>query len=197
MEALLPPVRWLARAMALLGGIVLTVLVALACVRIIGRSLNALGHAGFLEAIAPGLAAWLVGTGVGPVPGDFELIEAGIAFAIFAFLPICQLQSAHAVVDVFTNPMPRRVNRFLIAFWEVVLAIVILVIGWRLFVGMTEKFDNQQTTFLLQFPVWWAYAASFAAAFVAMLVGLYCAAARVVSFITGDDILPSVGGADH
>lgn len=183
--------------MALLGGIVLTALVALACISIIGRSLNTLGHADWLETVAPGLAAWIIGTGVGPVPGDFEIIEAGIAFSIFAFLPICQLQGAHAVVDVFTQPMPTRVNRFLIAFWELVLVAVILVIGWRLFVGMTEKYDNQQTTFLLQFPVWWAYAASFVAAFVAMAVGVYCAVARLVGFFTGHDILDSSGETSH
>jgi hypothetical protein len=33
------------------------------------------------------------------------------------------------------------------AFWEVVLAIVIVVIGWRLFEGLVSKFDNGETTF--------------------------------------------------
>jgi len=194
MHAFLPWVRAIARGMALLGGLVLTVLVCLTCVSILGRTLNTLGHADWLEGALPSVAAWLVGTGVGPILGDYELIEAGMAFAIFAFLPICQLRSEHAVVDIFTRPMSGRVNKALIAFWEVVLAIVIIVIGWRLFIGMTEKLGNGQTTFLLQFPIWWAYAASFAAAFVAMVVGVYCAVARLVEAKTGVDILE---GADR
>jgi hypothetical protein len=82
------------------------------------------------------------------------------------------------------------VNRFLTAFWEVVLALVIIVIGWRLFIGFTEKLDNGQTTFLLQFPIWWAYGASFAAAVMAGLVGIYCAVARVLEGATGRSYLP-------
>lgn len=183
--------------MALLGGVVLTVLIVLVCVSVIGRSLNTLANSDWFAGLLPGLAAWLAGTGVGPVPGDFELVEAGVAFAIFAFLPLCQFRSAHAVVDVFTNQMPRGANRFLIAFWEVVLTLVIIVIAWRLFVGMTEKYDNQQTTFLLQFPVWWAYAASFAAAFVAVVTGIFCAAARVMGLVTGHDILDEARGTSH
>lgn len=182
----------LARLMALLGGFVLTALVALTCVSVLGRGLNAFGHSDFVETTLPGFGEWLIGTGVGPILGDYELVQAGIAFAIFAFLPICQLHAAHATVDVFTNMMPGRVNRYLAAFWEVVLALVILLIGWRLFIGFTEKIDNGQTTFLLQFPVWWAYGASFAAAVVAGIVGLYCAVGRVLEVSTGRSYLPGV-----
>jgi len=194
MTSLLPLIRTIARGVALLGGIVLTVLVAVSCLSILGRGLNTVGHADWLQSLSPAFADWLIGTGVGPITGDYELIEAGIAFAIFSFLPICQLRGEHAVVDIFTRPMPDRANRVLIAFWEAVLAIAICVIGWRLFVGMTDKLGNGQTTFLLQFPVWWAYAASFAAACVAMLVGLYCAVMRVTEARTGQDIL---GEADQ
>jgi len=187
----------LARLMALAGGLVLTVLVILVCVSIIGRELNSFGHGDWLGNTAPGLAAWITGLGIGPVQGDFEIVEAGIAFAIFAFLPITQLSSGHATVDIFTGLLPHRVNRWLQAFWEIVLALVILVIGWRLFVGFTEKLDNGQTTFLLQFPVWWAYGASFAAAIVAALVAVYCASARVLELVTGRAYLPDTSEQGH
>jgi hypothetical protein len=186
-----------ARVMALMGGIVLTALVILTCLSVLGRGLNTLGHSDLMEGLAPGLAAWLVGTGVGPVTGDYELVEAGIAFAVFSFLPICQLYAAHATVDVFAGMMPRGVNRFLTAFWEVMLAVVIIVIGWRLYAGFVEKIDNGQTTFLLQFPVWWAYGASFVAALVAGLVGTYCGVARVAEAWSGRSYLPGAGRAEH
>lgn len=184
-------VERLARLMALIGGIVLIALVLLTVISVTGRGLNTLGHSDLLEGFSPGAAAWLIGLGVGPVNGDFELVEAGIAFAIFAFLPICQLHSAHATVDVFTNRLPGPVNRFLAAFWEIVLALVIIVIAWRLYIGFSEKLANGQTTFLLQFPVWWAYAASFAAALVAALASVYAAYARIAG------VLPEHEEADH
>lgn len=186
-----------ARLMALMGGLVLTGLVALTCLSVLGRGLNALGHSDLMEGVAPGLAAWLAGSGIGPVTGDYELVEAGIAFAVFAFLPICQLMAAHATVDVFTNLLPGRANRWLTAFWEVVLAVVVVVIGWRLYVGFTEKLANGQTSFLLQFPIWWAYGASLVAAVVAGLVGIYCAAARVLETLTGRPHLPGAGRTEH
>lgn len=183
----------LARAMAVLGGVVLTLLVLLTCVSVLGRGLNTFGHS---DLVPSAFGAWLIGTGVGPVTGDFELVEAGVAFAIFAFLPICQLYAGHATVDVFTSALSERVNRWLQAFWEVVLTLVILLITWRLSAGMMDKIDNGETTFLLQFPIWWAYAASFTAALVASLTAIYCAAGRLTLAATGRSILPASGDHD-
>ena len=190
-------VEVLARLMAVLGGLVLTVLIALVCLSVLGRGGNTFGHSDFLTGIAPGFADWLIATGIGPITGDFELVEAGIAFAIFAFLPLCQLYGGHATVDIFTSKLPTRLNAMLIAFWEVVLAAAILLIAWRLFEGMQDKMRFGETTFLLQFPVWWAYAASFAAAVVAALVAVYCAVARVLEATTAGVYLPRRGEAQH
>ncbi len=187
----------LARIMALAGGIVLTLLIVLVCVSVLGRGGNTFGHWDWLETTAPGFATWLIGTGIGPVRGDFELVEAGIAFAIFSFMPLVQLHSGHATVDVFTNFMPKRFNAVLIAFWEVVLTAAILLITLRLFEGLHGKYMNGETTFILQFPTWWAYGASFVAALVASVVAVYCAVARVLGLITGRRLMPEGEGANH
>ncbi|WP_323798338.1 TRAP transporter small permease [Nisaea sp.] len=180
----------LARFMALLGGAVLLALIALTCVSVLGRGLNTFGHSALLGDLAPGLADALLTSGVGAVTGDFEVVEAGIAFAVFAFLPICQLKAGHATVDIFTDQLPAKVNRFLVAFWEVVLTLIVLLIAWRLFEGLQSKYSYGETTFLLQFPVWWAYGASFVAAIIAGLIALYAAGTRVAGLLTGrDDLL--------
>jgi TRAP-type C4-dicarboxylate transport system permease small subunit len=184
-----------ARVTAIVGGLVLTALIVLVCISVLGRGGNTFGHSALLTELAPGLANRLIGTGIGPVQGDFEILEAGIAFAIFSFLPICQLYGGHASVDVFTTFLSRGANRWIVAFWEVVLALVTILISWRLFVGMLDKLGNGETTFLLQFPIWWAYAASVAASLVAVLIAVFCAAARVNGLITGRDELPLGGGA--
>ncbi|MGJ8605318.1 MAG: TRAP transporter small permease [Marivita sp.] len=183
----------LARGMAVLGGVVLTALVVLTCVSVLGRGLNSMGHSDWLIGLSQGAADGLIAAGVGPVTGDFELVEAGIAFAIFAFLPICQLYAGHATVDVFTSRLSDRVNGWLVAFWDVVLTLVILLITWRLSAGLWDKFGNGETTFLLQFPIWWAYAASFVAALVASVTAIYCSVGRVILAATGRSILPSSG----
>jgi len=187
----------IARVMALLGGLVLSALVVLVCVSVAGRGGNTFGHWDWLEGVAPGFAAAIIGSGIGPVNGDFELVESGIAFAIFAFLPLCQLHSGHATVDVFTAHLPKRLNMALIAFWEVMLAAVIVLITWRLFAGLQSKFGNGETTYILQFPVWWAYAASFVAALVASVVAVYCAVARWLELLSGRQFMPRGEGAGH
>lgn len=187
----------IARLVAYIGGVVLTLLVLLTCVSVLGRGLNTFGHSGLVTDFSEILSNAIISTGVGPVTGDFELVEAGIAFAIFAFLPICQLKGGHATVDVFASFMSDGFNKFLRTFWEVLLTAVIILITWRLYEGMVSKMEYGETTFLLQFPVWWAYAASFVAAVVASLVGVYCAVARMIELFTGRHVLPTGEGAVH
>ncbi|MDZ4096006.1 MAG: TRAP transporter small permease [Paracoccaceae bacterium] len=177
----------LARTMAALGGLVLGGLILLTSVSVLGRGLNTLGHSGLPE----GLGATL--QGFGPITGDFELVEAGIAFAVFAFLPWCQMRGGHASVDLFTAALPGWANRCLIAFWEVVFALVTILIAWRISAGMLGKISNGETTYLLQVPVWWAYAASSFAAGIAAVVAVYAASQRVVGALGRWDRLP--GGA--
>ena len=103
----------LSRAMAYLGGLMLVLLIVMNCASIFGRSLNGILHSDQVMATVPDLARWLIDAGVGPINGDFELVEAGVAFAIFAFLPLCQLTGGHASVDIFTSKLSPRINRVL------------------------------------------------------------------------------------
>jgi len=157
----------LAHAMAVIGGLVLLAIVIMTCLSIAGREV-----------------------GLGEITGNYEILEAGIAFAIFSFFPICQLYGGHATVDVFTSGLGLRVLRWLRAFWEVILAAAIIFLAWRLEGGLERYLRNGETTLFLQFPVWWAYAASYVAACIAALVAIYCAWARVSEAVTGRSILP-------
>nr|WP_040604341.1 TRAP transporter small permease subunit [Sagittula stellata] len=187
----------LARLMALLGGAVLTFLILITCLSIIGRAGNSLLHgmvgAGFLPGLAQGLIDW----GIGAIPGDFELVEAGMAFCIFAFLPFCTVTGGHAAVDVFTNFLPRMANRVLEVAISILFAVVLVVIALQLEEGMARKVSSGQTTLLLQFPVWWAYALSLTGAAVAAVVGVYMAIVRIYELMTGRVIAPNAVGADH
>ena len=190
-------VERLARLFALMGGLVLSALIVLTCLSIVGRALNSLLHGDALQSLAPGLANALLATGLGPVNGDFELVEAGMAFAIFAFLPLCQLNGAHASVDIFTQKLPLRANRVLRMVIECVFAATLVLIAWQLFEGMESKRQTGQTSFLLQYPVWWAYAFSLSGAVVAAAVSVYLAAMRSVEALTGRIVLPPELEADH
>lgn len=188
-------IYFLARFTAVIGGLVLMALVLMTTASIIGRTVNKMLHSPFFQEKLTGLSQGLIDMGIGEINGNYELLEAGVAFAIFSFLPICQYYGAHATVDVFTSFLPAGVNRWIMAFWEVVLAAVIVLIIWRLYEGMQRYLGNGETTLFLQFPVWWAYAASFASGVIASVVSVYCAVIRVIEAIRGTDILPSEQGA--
>lgn len=157
----------LARGFALLGGLVLSLLIVMTCVSVIGRAI-----------------------GFGPINGDFEIVEAGMAFTIFAFLPICQLHGAHASVDVFMSAAPKRLAAALRAVVAVVFAAVLILIAWQLYEGAASKYRTGQTTLLLEFPVWWSYAASVIAMTAAAVTGVYVAWVHSMALIHGAPMPP-------
>lgn len=187
----------LARTFAILGGVVLAFLILMTCLSIVGRSVNTLLHSDLVQSVAPGLASLILSSGIGPINGDFELVEAGMAFAIFAFLPLCQINGAHASVDIFTSKLSMKANRGLRMVIEIVFSSILVLIAWQLYEGMLSKQNSGQTTFLLEFPIWWAYAVSLVAAVVASVVSVYVAAMRAIESITGNRVLPPELEADH
>jgi TRAP-type C4-dicarboxylate transport system permease small subunit len=168
---------WLARGLAIAGGLVLIVLTILTVASIVGRS--------------------LIWAGLSPVPGDVELVEAGVAFAIFSFLPWCQLTRGHATVDIFTNFLPARANRIIDLITEILMTVFITVVAWRLWYGMHDKIRYRETTFILQFPVWWAYAACMVAAAIGVAVSFYLLYARIREAAAGTPAAGPGQGALH
>lgn len=159
-------VEILARAAALAGGVILLALVAMTCVSVLGRA--GLTLSGLFD-----LPDWT--SRLRPVRGDYELIELGSAIAIFAFLPWCQLAGAHARVDLLAGRLPRWLDRGLVALWDWVMLGAVAVIAWRLWIGLQGKIASHETTFLLQVPVWWAYAIALVFAAIAVIVALWVA----------------------
>lgn len=144
----------LARGTALLGGAVLLLVVAMTCVSITGRA--------------------LVPLGLGPVHGDFEWIELGVGFAIFAFLPWCHLQRGHASVDLFQPIYPPLMNRVIDFVVDIVMFLAAFIIAWRLWLGLLDKQRYGETTFIVQFPIWIAYAACLFGAVAFAIVVAFC-----------------------
>lgn len=174
-----------AKVMALLGGLLLLMLIMVTCLSVIGRVLNTIGNSSFIENELGSVAAIL--QNFTPINGDFELVEMGIALAIFLFLPWCQLNRRHATVDIFTvRILSKRVNTFLLLIWEALFVTILGLIAMQLYAGMGDRLAYNETTFLLQWPVWWAYAACTIAGALATLIGLYSIKMRFDDFATGE-----------
>jgi TRAP-type mannitol/chloroaromatic compound transport system permease small subunit len=134
-----------ARAAAVFGGLVLTFAMLVTVVSIIGRALLQVGN------FVPGLG-WL-----GPVPGDYEIVEMGAAVAVAAFLPICQLRGGHVIVDLlFSDADPRALASFALL-GNLLFAIVGAVIAWRLYLGAMSKFQYNESSMILGIGIGWGY----------------------------------------
>ncbi|MEJ6393582.1 TRAP transporter small permease [Gymnodinialimonas sp. 2305UL16-5] len=188
---------FLARLMAVLGGVMLSALILLTVFAIGGRLLDRLFHWMVDADVLAGLGQWMINAGIGPILGTFELIEAGVAFVIFAFLPICQLTGGHATVDIFTSMMSVRTNRVLRGVTEVVFACVLVLIAAQLYGGLLTKLNSGQTTLELQLPVWYSYAICLVGAVFTAVNSVYLAIVRLTEMMTAREILPSDLGAEH
>lgn len=146
-------VEGLARLLAIAGGLTLVALALMVVVSITGRAFAKLG--------------------LGPVPGDFELIEAGCGVAVFAFLPWCQFRRGHVTVDVMAPYLPAGLWAALAVIGNVVMSAVAVIVTWQLWLGFFDKLAYGETSMILRMPVWWGYAAGSFAAIVFAITCLY------------------------
>ncbi|MDP2803156.1 MAG: TRAP transporter small permease [Phreatobacter sp.] len=109
------------------------------------------------------LLRWLFRSGV---QGDFEMVQIATAVAVFAFLPLCQLNRGNVFVDTFTLRTPARLNRFLDRLWDGLYAGFALLIGWRLIVGGLDAIASRTSSMVLAIPIGWAILATGLMAFV-------------------------------
>ena len=157
-------VRGISLALAVAGGAVLVIVTIVTDLSITGRI--------------------LIPFGFRPIQGDYEIVEAGTAFAIFCFMPWCQFNRRHASVDVFTTRFPPDVLRFIDFVVDLAFVVVITIIIWHTGVGLGDKYRNGQLTFILQMPVWWTYAAAMVGGVAWVAVSVYCLAESTIALVT-------------
>jgi TRAP-type C4-dicarboxylate transport system permease small subunit len=140
----------IARVLALLGGFLLVGLAVLVTTSVLMR--------------------WSGGQGVN---GDFELVQMGLALAVFAFLPLCQAHRGNVMVDTFTLRLPATFQAGLDVLWDLVYAVFAAFIAWRLAIGASEALSSHTTSMVLGLPIHYAISACAAmAAFLALIAVL-------------------------
>jgi TRAP-type C4-dicarboxylate transport system permease small subunit len=92
-----------------------------------------------------------------PIPGDFELVELGMAIAIFSFLPYCQIVRGNVIVDLIMSRASRRTRALLDGIGNLLYTAIAALLTWRVALGGMEIRSYHETTMVLQVPVWWGY----------------------------------------
>lgn len=106
-----------------------------------------------------------------PIEGDYELVEMGMAVAIFLCFPYCHLTGTNLVAEFFSTGLSKRVQLALDALSDAVFAVVAAGFTWRLAIGLGRKFEQHDSTMLLAIPVWIGFAV---AVFSMALLTLVC-----------------------
>jgi TRAP-type C4-dicarboxylate transport system permease small subunit len=163
----------LARYVAIAGGLVLTAIVAITVLSVVGRA--------------------FIWAGLGSIAGDYELVEAGVGFAIFAFLPWTHLIRGHAVVSIFTDFFSARANAWIMVVSDTLMLAIAAFIAWRHWLGTVDKFNYGETTLLLRMPLWWAYAAGLVGAAALVIVAAYVFARSVREALSDKPPHPTQG----
>lgn len=92
-----------------------------------------------------------------PIPGDFELTEMGVAIAVFAFLPYCQLINANVTADIFTSKASPRMIAVFGLVSSLIALLFSLLLFWCMYQGMVDRYNYQYTSAILLIPMWIPY----------------------------------------
>ena len=97
--------------------------------------------------------------GWGPIPGDTELVALGSALAFFAGLPWCQVQRGHVTVALARRWLAPRAVQCLDTGASCLLAVVALLLAWRMYLGGEDLRVWQESTMVLGIALWWLFPA--------------------------------------
>lgn len=124
----------LARACAVLAGVLLTVITLMTCVSLIGRNTT----------------GWTI-------VGDFELSGSAAGAAIALFMPWCQARRGNIIVDFFTAKASEATNRALDRLGALILAVCMGLLAWRSGIGGVNAWKSGAGSMMLGFPEWIVY----------------------------------------
>ena len=142
----------LARACAILAGLLVVSITLLTTGSIVGR--------------------WLFDS---PLLGDTEIIEFGMAVVVAGCLPICQWRGDNIIVDFFTTRATASTRDRMDRLGALLVALMMGLIAWRTGAGALDQKQSGTVTMLLQWPEWLAYALMTPPLALTAAMGLYSA----------------------
>ena len=89
-----------------------------------------------------------------PIPGDFEIMENGVAVAVALLLPFAQIKRGHVIVDFMTNWAPAAWRRRLDGLAALIFAGLFALLLWRGVLGTRDAYGAREETVILALPVW-------------------------------------------
>lgn len=124
------PLARTGEALAIIAGVVLTVLIVLMTINVVLRY-------GF----------------DGGIPGNLEIMQVGMVAVIFFALPHCTAAGAHVVVEMLTAVLPAIFWRIVNPIVELVGALIFAAMSWRAALRALDALEYGDTTNYLRIPL--------------------------------------------
>lgn len=135
---------------AAIGGIVLVAMATMTVVSVVGRAF--FSH---------------------PILGDVELVQLGCAVVVASFLPYAQYRRANIIVDFFTTGASASTQHWMDAFGTLLYTGVMALVCWRVAAGGIDIHANQESSMLMNLPLWIPYALMVPGLTLCVLIGLH------------------------
>jgi TRAP-type C4-dicarboxylate transport system permease small subunit len=87
-----------------------------------------------------------------PVPGAFELTQLGIGLLVFTALPLATASDEHVTITILDGNVPAALTRWQIIVADLFSAVVLVVLGWRMFRHGEQLGSYNETTTFLHIP---------------------------------------------
>jgi len=88
-----------------------------------------------------------------PIGASFEVTELALGLLIFASLPLVSLKDDHVAIDLIDLVLPKRAIRFLQRLVNLVVAVALGVLAWRLWDTAVRFASYGDTTATAQIPI--------------------------------------------
>ena len=135
---------------AAIGGVILVAMAGMTVVSVVGRAF--FSH---------------------PILGDVELVQLGCAVVVASFLPYTQFNRANIIVDFFTTGATARTQRRLDAFGNLLYTLVMALVCWRVAAGGIAIHATQESSMLMNLPLWIPYALMVPGLALCAVIGAY------------------------
>lgn len=135
---------------AAIGGLVLVAMATMTVVSVVGRAF--FSH---------------------PILGDVELVQLGCAVVVASFLPYAQYRRANIIVDFFTTQASAAAQHWMDAFGTALYTAVMALVCWRVAAGGIDIHANQESSMLMNLPLWIPYALMVPGLALCVVIGLH------------------------
>lgn len=155
----------IANILVFFSGFLLSIAVMLTCLSIFGR----------------GFTSW----GLSAIPGDYELVEMLCGLSVFAFMPYCQLHKGHISVDIVMQRFGDNAMRLSQLLGNFVMSCLVFILFYCQLQGTLSKFEYNETSFILEIPIWYPYSIALVFLFIFFLTAIFTVFRNVIELIYG------------